>query len=242
MSEVIDPLGAGLAAFVALMFVMAFVFSYRYFTVVGPLFHALMLVFLAGAVGFCLTGDLFNLFVFFELMGVSAYALTGYKVEEPQAIQGALNFAVTNTAGGVLILLAIGLLYGRTGALNLAALGEALAKGPVDMLVLCAFLLLTVGLCTKAAVVPFHFWLGDAHAVAPSPVCALFSGVMVELGLYGLARVYWTVFAPAMKAHASGVSLVLVGLGTLTAVVGALAHRQRPSSQRPLSARRPQPR
>lgn len=222
ISFTVDPLGAGMAALVALLCTTSMAFAWHYFDAVGHLFHVLLLLFCAAMVGFCLTGDLFNLFVFFELMGVSAYALTGYKVEEPQAIQGALNFAVTNTAGGVLILLAIGLLYGRTGALNLAALGEALAKGPVDMLVLCAFLLLTVGLCTKAAVVPFHFWLGDAHAVAPSPVCALFSGVMVELGLYGLARVYWTVFAPVMSAHASGVRLVLVGMGSLTAVVGAL--------------------
>lgn len=222
ISFTVDPLGAGMAALVALLCTTSMAFAWYYFDSVGHLFHVLLLLFCAAMVGFCLTGDLFNFFVFFELMGVSAYALTGYKVEEPQAIQGALNFAVTNTAGGVLILLAIGLLYGRTGALNLAALGEALARGPVDMLVLCAFLLLTVGLCTKAAVVPFHFWLGDAHAVAPSPVCALFSGVMVELGLYGLARVYWTVFAPVMKGHEPGLHLVLVGLGTLTAVVGAL--------------------
>ncbi|MGZ3457469.1 MAG: complex I subunit 5 family protein [Archangium sp.] len=222
ISFVVDPLGAGLAALVALLCTTSLAFAWHYFESVGHLFHVLLLLFCAAMVGYCLTGDLFNLFVFFELMGVSAYALTGYKVEEPQAIQGALNFGVTNSAGGVLILMSIGLLYGRTGALNLARLGESLAAGPVDSLVLCAFVLLAVGLCTKAAVVPFHFWLADAHAVAPSPVCALFSGVMVELGLYGLARVYWTVFALALKAHADGVRLVLVGLGVLTAVVGAL--------------------
>ena len=57
-------------------------YSLRYFDAAGPLFGALMLVFLAAMVGFCLTGDLFDLAVFFELMGVAAYALTAYKIEE----------------------------------------------------------------------------------------------------------------------------------------------------------------
>ena len=60
----------------------AMIFSWRYFERVGTYFHALMLTFLAGMAGFCLTGDIFDLFVWFELMGVSAYALTAYRPEE----------------------------------------------------------------------------------------------------------------------------------------------------------------
>jgi len=87
ISFAVDPFGAGLATFVGFLFVLAFVFSWRYFTVVGPLFHTLMLVFLAAAVGFSLTGDLFNLFVFFELLSVTAYALTAYDIEEEGPLQ-----------------------------------------------------------------------------------------------------------------------------------------------------------
>ena len=58
-----------------------------------------MLAFLGGITGFCLTGDIFNLFVFFELMGAAAYALTGFKIEEIGSLQGAFNFAVSNTVG-----------------------------------------------------------------------------------------------------------------------------------------------
>src|SRR5205823_11092377 len=95
----VDPFGAGLAALAGTLMTAALVFSYRYFEEVGYLYYTLMLVFLGGLCGFALTGDLFNLFVFFELMGVAAYALTGYKVEQPGVLQGALNFAITNTIG-----------------------------------------------------------------------------------------------------------------------------------------------
>ena len=122
---VVDPLGAGLACLAAALATASLVYSWRYFKAVGAIYHALMLVFLAGMVGFCLTGDLFNMFVFFELMSVAAYALTGYKIEEEKSLEGALNFAVVNSVGAFLILMGIALLYGRTGGLNFAQIGES---------------------------------------------------------------------------------------------------------------------
>ena len=214
-------LSAGLAALAAVLMTAAMTFSWRYFQGVATSYHTLMLTFLAGMTGFCLTGDIFDLFVWFELMGVSAYALTAYRPEERGPIQGALNFAITNSVGAYLSLSGIGLIYGRTGALNMAQIGADIGRHPPDGLVVVAFLLIISGLLIKSAIVPFHFWLADAHAVAPTPVCVLFSGVMVELGLYGIARVYWSMFGQAL-GHRAAISHVLLTLGVLTAVVGAL--------------------
>jgi multicomponent Na+:H+ antiporter subunit D len=217
-----DPLGAGMAALASGLGLIALVYSWTYMRGESHTFNVLVLTFVAGMTGFSLTGDVFNMFVWFELMGVSAYALAGYRIEELGPLQGATNFAITNTVGAYMILTGIALLYARTGALNLAQIGRALGHRPADRLVIVAFALILTGLMVKAAIVPLHFWLADAHAASPAPVCALLSGAMVELGIFFVARVYWTAFAAPFAPHHAGVRDVLVALGVLTALVGAL--------------------
>jgi multicomponent Na+:H+ antiporter subunit D len=217
---VVDPAGAGCAAFVAALFCASFVFFWSYFDEVHARYHALMLIFLAAMAGFALTGDLFNFFVFFELMSTVAFALTGYRLEA-SALEGALNFTVTNAIGSFLMLAGIGLLYGRTGALNYAQLSRALSGHPADGLVILAFALLIGALFIKGAIVPFHFWIADAHSVAPSPICVIFSGIMVPIAIFGAARLYWSVFSGAGIAQVQ-LRPLLVWLGTATAVTGGL--------------------
>jgi multicomponent Na+:H+ antiporter subunit D len=217
---VADRTGAGLALLIAALATCALLFSWRYFQSVHAHFHALIMLFTAGMTGFVLTGDLFDMFVFFELMGAAAYALTGFKIEEAASVQSGLNFGVLNSLGAYLCLSGIGLLYARTGALGLPQLSTALAGHGADPLVLAAFVLICTGWLVKAAAVPFHFWLADAHAVAPSPVCVLFSGVMAPLGVYGVARVYWVVFHGVLPDAAIHRSMLVIGVAT--AMLGAV--------------------
>src|SRR5919197_1495395 len=216
----VEPLGAVLAALAGALMTASFVFAWRYFDEVGTLFHVLMLVFLAAMCGFALSGDLFNLFVFFELMSVCAFALVGYAIDHPAPLQGAINFAVTNTVGALLVLFGLALVYGRTGALNLEQIGRVLQGQRPNGLLLVALALLLAGFLVKAGAVPFHFWLSDAYAVAPIPVCVVLSGVMSDLGLHGIGRIYWPVFSGVFADHAGSLRAILVGAGILTALVG----------------------
>ena len=217
---VIDPASAGLAALAATLTLLALLFSWRFVDAGANHFQPLTLIFLTGMTGFSLTGDLFNLFVFFELMSTAAFALCGLKTREPAPLQGAFNFAVTNTVAAFMVLTGISFLYAVTGALNMAQIGLLLVHRH-DPLVLFACALITCGFLTKAAIVPFHFWLPDAHAVSPTPVCVLFSGLMVELGLYAILRLYAVIFLPALDSRATTLRAILLSFGVLTVLLGS---------------------
>ena len=223
---VIDPLAAALALLAGVLFLLAFIFSWRFVDAGARHYHPLMLVFLAAMSGFVLTGDLFNLFVWFELMSTAAFALCGLNTQEPAPLQGTFNFAVTNTIAAFLGLTGIGLLYAVTGALNMGQIGLLLTNSPGgprhDQLVLFAFTLLVCGFFVKAAIVPFHLWLPDAHSVAPTSVCVLFSGLMVELGLYAISRLHAVIFAQTLSSHALALRGILLGFAGVTVILGGL--------------------
>jgi multicomponent Na+:H+ antiporter subunit D len=216
---VMDAVGCGVAALASFLTLLGLLFSWKHTHGGGGHYHPLMLVFLAAMCGFAVTGDIFNLFVFFELMSTAAFALCGLKTGEPAPLAGAFNFAVTNTIAAFMVLTGIALLYSTTGTLNLAQMG-LLLTGRHDRLVIAAFAFLTSGFLVKAAVVPFHFWLPDAHAVAPTSVCILFSGIMVQLGLFGAMRLYATVFQGCFAT--TPVLWLFVVAGSVTAVFGGV--------------------
>jgi multicomponent Na+:H+ antiporter subunit D len=216
----VDPASAAFASFTGLLFAASLVFSWGYFDEVHAHFHVIMLLFLAAMVGFALTRDLFNLFVWFEVMSVAAFALTAYRLEMP-SLAGALNFTVTNSLASFMMLGGVGLIYARAGVLDFEAIGHVVASGGRDPVLIAAFCLVSAALMIKGAILPFHFWLSDAHAVAPSPVSVIFSGAMVGLGLFGLAKMIYVVFAYSGQAQFLA-HAVFIALGAATAVVGAV--------------------
>jgi len=219
ISFLADPASAAVAAYVGFMFAAALLFAFGYAETRSH-FQILMLLFLAAMVGFCLTHDLFNMFVWFELMSVAGFALTAYPLGK-SSLEGAFNFTIINALGSFMMLTGVGLLYARTGTLDFTQMGRVVTASGADAVIGAGFCLIAAALLTKAAIVPFHMWLSDAHAVAPSPVSVIFSGIMVSVALFALGKIVAQIFI-----HDGAVMMLVrtlfVWLGTATAIVGGL--------------------
>ena len=216
----VDVASACVAISIATVVLATTVFCIQYFEKVGTIFYVLLLAMLGAMIAFAYAGDLFNLFVWYEVFSVAAYALATYHGESDNAYKGALQFALTNTVAGLFFLVGIILLEGRTGELDLVAIGHSLAsRGPGDALVTTALAFIAIGLFTRGAIAPLQFWFDEVHGAAPAPLSAILSGAMVPLALYGFVRIYWSAFERVLPpSHA--IVAVLSAFGALTAVYG----------------------
>ncbi len=216
---VLDGLGALLLVVINLIAVAALVYSTDYLKRYSyeELYYTLFSLMLAGLNGMAISGDLFNIFVFLEITSVACYALVAFGTEAEE-LEAALKYLVLGSVADVLILFAIGLLYGRFSTLNLADLAVSVTGSDAGALKNFAMVLFITGFGLKTALVPFHAWLPDAHPAAPAPVSAMLSGVVIKTaGVYVLARIAWNVFGaqPAVNA-------VFIWLGIVSMVAGVL--------------------
>jgi len=180
-------------------------------------YYSLFLLMVAGMNGVIITGDLFNLFVFMEIAAIASYALVAFGCEHEE-LEAAFKYGVLGSVASSCALIGIALLYGLTGTLNMAQMASRLALlgAPAQGPLLLALALLLGGFALKAALVPFHSWLPDAHPSAPAPVSAMLSGVVIKaLGLYVLCRLVFNLFGVTPERLA-----VLRWLGVVSMVVG----------------------
>jgi len=185
-------------------------------------FYSLFSLMLAGMNGVVLTGDFFNLFVFLEIASIASYALVAFGVEAEE-LEAAFKYMVMSSIASVLILFSVGLLYGLTGSLNMADIA-GIIKGKKNILLSFSLVLFFTGFGLKAAIIPFHAWLPDAHPSAPAPISAMLSGVLIKaLGVYTIMRVFFNVYGMSVQ-----LSWVLMIMGIISMIGGGvLALRQR---------------
>ena len=179
-------------------------------------FYTLFLLMLAGMNGVIIAGDLFNLFVFLEIASVASYALVAYGTEAEE-LEASFKYTIMSSVASSFILLGIAFLYSYTSSLNMADIAAAL-NGRIDKVVVFVSILFFTGFGLKAALVPFHTWLPDAHPSAPAPISAALSGILIKtLGLYSLFRIFYNVLGVNFLF-----SKPFIFLGTLSVLVGAI--------------------
>jgi multicomponent Na+:H+ antiporter subunit D len=167
--------------------------------------------------GVIITGDLFNLFVFLEVASIASYALVAFGTGKHE-LEAAFKYAVMGSIGSLLILLGIGFLYSYTSTLNMADMAGKLHMLGDSRITLTAMVLFLMGFGLKAAMIPFHAWLPDAHPSAPAPISAMLSGVLIKaLGVYAICRLLFNVFGMSPQ-----VSSVIMLLAAVSMAVGAL--------------------
>ncbi len=178
---------------------------------------------LVGVNGAFLTGDLFNLFVWFEVMLIASFVLMVIGGRRQQ-LEGGVKYVVMNLVASALFLMGVGLIYGKTGTLNLADLALIVREGGDETGFVrggAAFVFAAFGV--KAGLFPLFFWLPASYHTPAPIVTALFAGLLTKVGVYSFLRVA-TLFIGDDFASWQTLFLWIAALTMITGVLGAAAH------------------
>jgi len=180
-------------------------------------FHSLYQVLIFGVIGAFLTGDLFNLYVWFEVMLITSFVLLSLGNDKSQ-LDGAVKYVVINLLSSLIFLSGVGIMYGITGTLNMAAMAQALQGTEHTGLVLTASMMFLVSFGIKSAVFPLFFWLPAAYHTPPITVTAIFGALLTKVGVYSLIRMFSLIFTQDIGYTHT----ILLWISVPTMVVGVL--------------------
>ncbi len=183
----------------------------------SPWYAPAYLALIAGVSGAFLAGDLFNLFVCFEILLMASYVLLTLEGSDDQ-IRSGTTYVVLNVVESLVLVTGVALVFATTGTLSMAELPERLATLP-DGVALGLSLLLLVAFGLKAAVFPLFSWLPDSYPAAPSPVSAVFAGLLTKVGVYAILRTQTQWFPDSNRT----LLLVVAAATMVVGVVGAIA-------------------
>jgi proton-translocating NADH-quinone oxidoreductase chain N len=188
------------------------------------LFYFLLLWFLGTMAWAAVTNNIVMLYVAVEATTLTSGLLVAFFWDR-RALEAGYKYLMLLTIGITFALFGCVVVYAAAAAIGGLQGREALliseVRGVAGLIphrtALLAVALLVIGFGTKAGLAPFHPWLPDAHAEAPTPVSVLLSGVMIKVALYALARTV-SIFLPSIPQLA----VFAVALGSFTMVLGVV--------------------
>ena len=180
-------------------------------------YYAYMSLFTAAMLGLVLASSLLQLFIHWELVGVSSYLLIGFWFHRPSAAAAAKKAFIVTRFGDFGFMVAVILVWTKTGDFDIAALNHLAEAGDISRAVLTGVTLgMLMGAVGKSAQFPLHIWLPDAME-GPTPVSALIhAATMVVAGVYLISR-----FFPMFHAAPDGVLTTVAYIGGFTAILAA---------------------
>jgi multicomponent K+:H+ antiporter subunit D len=219
---VADPLSTLLVSLTALLGLACVLYASAGDDDKGSFFHPLVHFLVLGVNGAFLTGDVFNLFVFFEVLLIASYSLLMHGGDKNNT-RAALQYVIMNLVGSAIFLIALGILYGVLGTLNMADMAQKvpLLQGDDAYLAKIGGLLLLVVFALKGALLPLHLWLPNTYASAIPVVAALFA-IMTKVGVYSMMRVYTLIFGDAAGELSHMAQSWLWWLALATIVMGGI--------------------
>ncbi|MBS3743502.1 MAG: monovalent cation/H+ antiporter subunit D family protein [Wenzhouxiangellaceae bacterium] len=217
----VDAMGALFAMTVASLFVLAQAHAIGYLSNDRRqwAFHGFLLASLGCMIGVALAANLVTLLLFYELFSLLAYPLIVHE-RTPKAFRAGLKYLIYILSGGALIFSGIVLAYWLAGSVDFLPGGVLPMTAPNSALQ-TIWCLLVAGFGVKAALMPLHGWVPDAHPAAPAPFSAVLSGVMVAAGVFAIVRVLLEIFGPAMLDQL-GVLPWLAGFSGFAIVAAAM--------------------
>jgi multicomponent Na+:H+ antiporter subunit D len=179
----------------------------------------LMNVLLMGVCGAFMTGDLFNLYVWFEVMLMASFVLMALGGQRQQ-IEGAVKYLSLNFIASIFFLTAIGIIYGKTGTLNMADLSYRIAETAPTDLIKTSSVLLLIAFGIKAGIFPLYFWLPASYHTPPAVISAIFAGLLTKVGVYALIRTFTLIFGVDLP-FIQPLLYITAGLTMVSGVLGA---------------------
>ncbi|MFW6290567.1 MAG: proton-conducting transporter membrane subunit [Mariniphaga sp.] len=175
-----------------------------------------------GMNGSFITGDVFNLFVWFEVMLMSSFVLITLGRTKEQ-LEGGIKYLALNLVGSMFLLAGVGLLYGKTGTLNMAHLAQILTHDDQAILMNTSAVLFFVAFGIKAAVFPLYFWLPASYHTPDVTITSLFAGLLTKVGVYTFIR-FFTLFFVHDPQFWHQLILVVSGFTMVAGGMAAAAH------------------
>lgn len=163
----------------------------------APRQYSLYLLLAGASFGLVLSADLFNLYVFYELLAVATYGLIAArplsKDSNNAAAAASLRYLFISSAGSVMLLLGIAIIYTLTGTLNIAHLAT-MTDQLQGVTGLSAFVLIAIGAGVKAEMFPVNSWVPEVYGSIDVSLSALLAGLISKLAVVLIIRVLLLLF------------------------------------------------